>query len=251
MRITLDPVQSVRRLPRRGIDAGPSGDLLRGPWPRGAGRAVLPKPCVQLVCQDHLRAARPRPPKRGSQGGGSSKLKKGTPCSAAFLWLLLSSLCPSPTQLPAYSRRRINAGVIFPFILCSIHSLSSLVLILFLPPLLFIFYAFHLCSLPSSLSFPPFMHLSLSVTIFSVSLVVSLCLCRFPSVLWLPASLSLHLCLVSLCGYLPFCAISRLLARLHLDARAPPGGDIVCPSLAPMPSQPLNFLSCPCRDRVR
>lgn len=188
MRITLDPVHSVRRLPRRGIGTGPSGNLLRGPWPRGAGRAVMPIPRVQLVCQGHLRAAPPRPRKRGSQGGGSPKLKKGTPCGAAFLWLLLSSLCPSPTQLPAYSRRRINAGVIFSFILCSIHSLI-------LPSFSFYFF-------PHSYSY--FM-LSISAPSLPPCHFLPLCTCLFLSLSSLSLSLSLCVSVASLlsCGSLP------------------------------------------------
>lgn len=234
------------------------GTPLWGPWPSGLGLRE------RRERRGPGPSARSPAPPAGAQEPGRSLLgakKRTPPPRPPPLWLLLSSLCRSPAQSPAYSRRRINAGVICPFILCSIHSLiipsfsfdSSHFL---LPPHTLIHILWSRSLLPPSLppSLLPISSLHASVSDFcryllclsyclSVSLSLPSCpcgsrLCLFISVS--PVFLSLPF------SSFPPHFTSRLLAHLHLDARAPPAGSILCPSAAPRPFQYLNFLSRPC-----
>lgn len=148
-------------------------------------------------CQSHLRAAQHGPRKCGNPGGPSPEQRKGTPCPAASLWLLLS--CLSPTQCPAYSWRCINAGLISRFIHSLFHPVSFFPrfhsIFLIFSPNSYSYFTVFVSLFPPSL--PPCHFLPLCIRLFlslsSVSLIVSPCLCRFPPVLVAPC-LSLHLC---------------------------------------------------------
>lgn len=116
----------------------------------------------------------------------------------------------SPTQRLAHSRRFINANLIVPFILCSIHNVIlpsfSFDFSPFLPPtlihILWFPTLFSLPSLPSPCHFLPlYICLFLSLSFLSHFLSVSLSLPFCPY-----ASLSLHFCVS--CLYLPFYLVS-------------------------------------------